>query len=120
MTTSAKGQYPAHSHARGMTSFSIVFQGANVADPTASLTEDPGGVISAVTRTAEGVYKVPLKRKYGMVHAMADANSDLDVDASVTNVVDGGAAANYIEVTCQTGAGTNDDLDAINITVIGF
>ena len=118
MSTAEKGLYPPYAHARVLTLGSIVFQGANGADPTAANTEDPGKMINAVTRTAEGVYNVPLKRRYAMVHAVSGHSSDADDHVSVTTVTDGGGAANSIVVTCQTGAGTNDDLDAKNITVV--
>jgi hypothetical protein len=120
MSTTAKGQYHPFAHARGLTVMSVLFQGANGADPIASLTEDPGRAIGTVTRTAEGVYKVPLKRRYAMVHAIAGVDGGADDDAQVSACVDGGAVDNYVEVTCQTGAGTNDDVDAKNVTVIIF
>lgn len=120
MSTTESGMYEVRAHARRATLMSVVFQGANGANPTASLTEDPGKVIAVagVSRTAEGIYSIPLKRRYAMVHAVAGHSSDADDHVSVTTVTDGGASANALVVTCQTGAGTNDDLDGKNITVV--
>ena len=116
MSTTEKGQYRPYAHARGVTVASYVFTGVNGASPT--VTEDPGKVVSTVERTAEGIYLITLKRRYAMIHAIAGTSGGADDDAQVTAVVDGGGAANTIEVTGQTGAGTNDDLDGKLITVM--
>ena len=99
MATTEKGMYHPYGHHRGVTvgSFSV-----NATGPAIAV--DPGGIVRSVASGGVGILNITLKRRYARIQAIADTDQLL-LDAKVTSVTAGGAAANVIQVTVTNKAG---------------
>lgn len=119
MATTAKGLYHPYAHARGLTVGSFQIKAA--ATPT--VTDDPGGIVASVAKTAmtTGVYVVTLKRNYSRIHGIAQNNDPAvaGLASNVASTVAGGSVSNTITIQIEDAAGAASD-GTNSVTTVAF
>lgn len=101
-----------HTFARESTDYNFEFTGAN---PTADLSQDEA-VVASVTYTSDGLYAVVLNQRFQAIYGVANCQkAAADWFASVTDVVDGGAAANTFNVRVTNGGAAANPAAKVNV-----